>query len=152
VISKGESTIEYNPRKNEYVSFDGSVSVSFTPDRGTGPGEMLYDAIAEGVSRTSIRGKQTLRVGKDRIRCAVVDVEYSTNQPAANYSFWIAKTGLVFRRAVTFWDGKEIRTLVSSVRALTANQSLPDETFEFQPPPGVKRVPAPAGPTIQARR
>jgi outer membrane lipoprotein-sorting protein len=152
LISKGTSIIEYSVWKNEYSSFTGGVSVSFDPDRGTGLGEMVYDTIADGVSKASIRDEQELLIGKDRIPCVVIDVEYGTGKRTAEFSFWVAKKGLVFRRAVTFWDGNEIQTLVSSVRALTANENLSDETFEFRPPPGVKEVPPPAGPAVLAAR
>jgi outer membrane lipoprotein-sorting protein len=151
LISTGRSIIEYSVWKKEFSSSAGQLSVSFDPDRGTGLGEMLYDTIAAGVGNASIRGQQTLAIGKDRIPCTVVNVEYGT-AGRTQFSFWIAKSGLVFRRAVTFWDGTDIRTLVSSVRALTTNENLPEETFDFQPPPGVKEVPPPTGPAILAAR
>src|SRR5438552_5452321 len=93
LISKGDSIIEYSAWKNEYSSSTGAVSVSFDPDRGTGLGEMVYDTIADGVSKTSIRGKQTLVIGKDRMLCTVVDVEYGI-EGRTKFSFWIARNGL----------------------------------------------------------
>ena len=151
LISKGNAITEYNVWKKEYSSFTGDVSVSFDPDRGTGLGEMLYDTIADGVNKASIRGQQTLVIGTDQVPCAVVDVEYRP-EGRTKFSFWISRNGLVFRRAVTFWNGNEIQVLVSSVRALTANENLPEETFEFRPPPGVKEVPPPTGRSVLATR
>jgi len=152
LIANGSSMIEYTVYKQQYSSFEGRLTVSFDPERGIGLGEMLYDTISNGVTETSIRGRQTLVVGKDRIRCVVVNAKYGNSARAPNYSFWIAKTGLIFRRAVTYWDGREVRTVVSTVLALTVNESLPEETFEFQPPPGVKETPPPNSPAILAAR
>lgn len=56
----------------------------------------------------------------------------------------------MFRRLVTYWDGHGVRALLSSVTALTANENLPDETFEFHAPRGVKKVPLPTGPATVA--
>jgi len=151
LISNGNSIIDYSVWKNEYSSYEGDVSVRFDPKRGTGLGEMLYDTIADGVRKASIRGRQTIEIGKDLIPCVVVDVEYTGKKNLiAIFAFWIAENGLIFRRAVTFWDGKEVRTLVSSVTALTANEELPQEIFEFQPPPGAMEVLPTTGPVVQA--
>jgi outer membrane lipoprotein-sorting protein len=142
LISNGNSIIDYSVWKNEYSSYEGDVSVHFDPKRGTGLGEMLYDTIADGVRKASILGRQKIEVGKDLIPCVVVDVEYTGEKNLiAIFAFWIAENGLIFRRAVTFWDGNGIRTLVSSVTALTANEELPQEIFQFHPPPGATEVP-----------
>lgn len=152
LISKGDSTVEYDARKKRYTTFPGTVSVSFDPDRGTGPGEMLYDTITDKLRSASIRGNQTLDVGKDEIPCVVVSADYETSSKLGRYSFWIAKNGLVFRRLVTYWDGRGVHALLSTVTALTANENVPEETFEFQPPPGVKESPLPTGPAVLAAR
>ena len=144
LISNGYSVVEYKAPIKECSRGPGKFSAGFDPDRGTGLGEMMYGDITEGVRKTTIRGQQTLVLGKERIACVVVDVEYSTaKRNEVKYSFWIAR-GLVFRRAVTFSDGKETHTLVSSVTALTANADLPENTFEFSPPPGIKQVSPPS--------
>ena len=72
LISKGDSTVEYDARRKRYTTFPGSVSVSFHPDRGIGPGEMLYDTVTNSLRAARIRAKETLDVGKDAITCVVV--------------------------------------------------------------------------------
>jgi outer membrane lipoprotein-sorting protein len=105
-----------------------------------GLGEMMYDRIADGVSRAVLRGHQTLELGKDRVPCAIVDVEYTGS--IAKFSFWIMeKRYLILQRAVIYPDGLVINTLVSRVRALTANEDIPATVFQFSPPDGAKQVP-----------
>ena len=146
------SVTEYTPWKREFFSAAGKISVTFDPDRGTGLGEMMYDTIANGVTKASIRGKQTLEIGKDKIPCVIVDAQYGPEKRITQFSFWIAENGLLLKRAVTFWDGKEFYTLESFVRALTVNEQIDDDLFEFHPPPGVRQVPPPTGPAILALR
>jgi len=112
----------------------------------------MYDTITEGLTKTSIRCKHTLEIGKDKIPCVIVDAQYGPDKRISQFSFWIADSGLVMKRAVTFWNGKDFYTLESTVRALTANENIADELFEFQPPPGVRHVPVPTGPAILAAR
>lgn len=117
--------------------------MSFSPERGVGLGEMVYDTNSDGVTKASIRERQTLKIGKDLIPCVIVDVEYGTGIRLAKFSFWIGvEKALVLRRAVTFWDGNGIKTLVSSILAITINEPIPEGVFEFEPPPGAREVPA----------
>ena len=71
--------------------------------------------------------------------CAVVDVEYAGS--IAKFSFWIMeKRYLILQRAVTYSDGLVVNTLVSRVRALTANEEIPAIVFQFSTPNGATRV------------
>ena len=80
-----------------------------------------------------------LELGSDRVPCVVVDVEYQSSP--AKFSFWIMeKQGLVLQRAVTYFDGKVINTVVSRVRALTVNEQIPPAVFQFDPPDGARQV------------
>ena len=125
---------------NEYASSSETrLDIGFSPKRGIGLGEMTYDAIADGVIKAVLRGRQTLQLGKDRVSCVVVDVEYSGI--IAKFSFWIMeKQNLVLQRAVTYFDGRGVNTVVSRVRALTANEEIPAAVFQFSPPNGAKQV------------
>ena len=76
MISNRGLILEYNARKKEYVLTPGKLMASFDPDQGTGLGEMVYDHIADDVTKSTIRGWQTLAIDKNRVRCIVVDVEY----------------------------------------------------------------------------
>jgi hypothetical protein len=142
LISADDRATEFRAWRNEYTQFFAAgMNLSFSPDRGIGLGEMLYDTIADGITRTSIRGREKLRIGQDLVSCVVVDVEYRTGTTAPKYSFWIAEeTALILRRAVKYWDGEEEQTLVSWITALTVNENISTATFEFTPPPGAKNV------------
>jgi outer membrane lipoprotein-sorting protein len=131
LISNGKTVTEYRPHTKEYKVFPvNTLALSFTPERGTGWGEMLYDTIAERVHKASIRDRQVLEVGNDRIQCVVVDVDYGL--PTVRYTFWIAsKNGLVLRRVATSWAVGQTESTVSTVRALTMDESIPDAVFEF---------------------
>jgi outer membrane lipoprotein-sorting protein len=133
LISNGKSVAEYRPRTNEYTMLPVStLAVSFTPERGAGWGEMLYDTIADGVRKVSIRDQQIIEVGQDRIPCVIVDVDYAL--PTVRYSFWIAiNNGLVLRRVATIRANGTTYAIISTVRALTMNETLPAAVFEFSP-------------------
>jgi outer membrane lipoprotein-sorting protein len=141
LISNGTSTIEYQPTKKQFTRlFPDSLPLSFTPARGVGWGEMIYDTIDEGVSKASIRGEQVVTVGKDRIPCIVIDADYGVS--AARYTFWIAPgSGLVLRRIATVWSKGKAQTIISTVRALTVNEAIPDDVFEFHAPNGASEIP-----------
>src|SRR5829696_3805233 len=134
LISNGKSVTEYRPQSNELTVLQvSSISVHFSPERGAGWGEMLYDTIAERVSSASIRGRQEVQVGNDRIACVVVDADYGL--PTAKYTFWIATdSGLVLRRLATMWWDGMTETVVSTVRALTISEAISDTAFEFKAP------------------
>jgi len=140
LLSDGEKVTEFHAWNNEYASTSETrLDIGFSPHRGVGLGEMTYDRIADGVSKAVLRGHQTLELGKDRVSCAVVDVEYAGS--IAKFSFWIMeKRYLILQRAVTYSDGLVVNTLVSRVRALTANEEIPAIVFQFTPPNGAKQV------------
>jgi outer membrane lipoprotein-sorting protein len=131
LVSDGKTVTEYRPSTKEYTVFPvNTLALSFTPERGAGWGEMLYDTIAERVHKVSIRGRQVLEVGSDRTECVVVDVDYGL--PTVRYTFWLArKSGLVLRRVATSHASGKTESTVSTVRALTMNESIPDSVFEF---------------------
>jgi outer membrane lipoprotein-sorting protein len=141
LLSDGENLTEFHAWNNEYASTSETrLDTGFSPQRGVGLGEMTYDRIADGVSTAVFRGHQTLELGKDRISCAIIDVEYKGS--IAKFSFWIMeKRYLILQRAVTYSDGLVVHTLVSRVRALTANEEIPAAVFQFIPPDGAKQVP-----------
>ena len=141
LISNGSTTTEYRAQRNEFTRMPvGSLALSFSPNRGHGWGEMLYDTIADGILGASIRGEQVVEVGSDRIQCAVIDVDYGV--PASRYTFWISRsTGLVLRRVATRLSNGSTLTMVSTVRALTANEDIPDTVFEFHAPEGSTEIP-----------
>lgn len=144
MVSDGKTVTEYRSWTNQYTTFVGAAGINadFDPDRGTGIGEMVYSTIADGVSKASIRARQTLLIGTDLMPCVIIDVDYKVADGLSRFTFWIEENkGLVLRRAVSFRHGDEIRTQVSSVRALTLNEVIPDAVFEFDPPPGAKHVP-----------
>ena len=140
LMSDGEKVTEFHAWNKEYASSSESrLEIAFSPERGVGLGEMMYDRIADGVSRAVTRGRQTLQLGADRVPCVVVDVEYKGS--TAKFSFWIMeKQSMVVQRAVTYSDGSVINTVVSTVRALTANEVIPAAVFQFSPPDGAKQV------------
>jgi outer membrane lipoprotein-sorting protein len=140
LISNGKSVVEYRVRQKEYSVLPGrGLSLSFSPQRGVGWGEMLYDTIAEGIKEATVRGNQLVQVGNDQIPCVVVDADYGE---LTKYTFWIASdTGLVLRRLVTIWNGAHTKSILSTVRALTLNEPIPDNVFEFEPPDDAKQVP-----------
>jgi outer membrane lipoprotein-sorting protein len=140
LLSDGTTVTEFHAWNNEYVSSAGTgLDIRFSPERGVGLGEMTYDTIDERVSKAVLRGRQTLELGDDRVSCAVVDVEYGRS--TAKFSFWIMeKKNLVLQRAVTYLDGSVINTVVSKVRALTANEEIPTTVFQFSPPNGARQV------------
>lgn len=140
LLSDGAEVTEFHAWSNEYVSSsDTRLDIKFSPERGIGLGEMTYDAIADGVSKAILRGRQTLELGNDRVPCVIVDVEYRSS--IAKFSFWIMeKEGLILQRAVTYFDGNVINTVVSKVRALTVNEEIPPAAFQFSPPNGARQV------------
>lgn len=140
LISNAEKVIEYSPSKNEYSLFSGrGPAISFSPDRGVGLGEMVYDTIADGVTEADITGHQSLKLGGEEIPCAVITVEYGSRP--AKFSFWIMeKKGLVLQRAVTYSKDGQLTTVVSTVRAITVNEEIPDSVFMLSPPSGAKLV------------
>ena len=131
LISDGRTATDYRPRTKTYTVLPvNTLALSFAPERGTGWGEMLYDTIADRVQKASIRDRQVLEVGKDRLQCVVIDVDYGL--PTVRYTFWIAsKNGLVLRRVATSWASGKTESTVSTVRALTMNETIPDAVFEF---------------------
>ena len=61
LISDGAHVTEYRAWANEYTPLQGGqIDVTFSPERGVGVGEMLYDTVANGVRKASVRGRQTL--------------------------------------------------------------------------------------------
>ena len=141
LLDDGKVT-EYHIWSNEYALLpsETKLDIKFSPARGVGFGEMTYDTITDGISTAVIRGRQTLELGADHVECVVVDVEYTGS--IAKFSFWImVRENLVLQRAVTYSDGSVINTVVSRVRALTANEEIPDGIFQFSPPVGAKEVP-----------
>jgi Predicted periplasmic protein (DUF2092) len=141
LLSDGGKVTEFHAWNNEYASTsETGLDIGFSPQRGIGLGEMTYHRIADGVTQAVFRGHQTLELGQDRVSCAVVDVEYVGS--VAKFSFWIMeKRYLILQRAVTYSDGLVVNTLVSRVRALTANEEIPATVFQFSPPNGAKQVP-----------
>ena len=131
LVSNGKSVAEYRPRTKQYTVLPVStLAVSFTPERGMGWGEMLYDSIADRVRQVSMRGQEILDVGPDHIRCAIIDVDYGV--PGVKYSFWIATAnGLIIRRVATMSREQGTEVTVSTVRALTMNEAIPDSIFEL---------------------
>jgi outer membrane lipoprotein-sorting protein len=132
LVSNGNSVAEYRPRTKEYTVLPvRTLAVTFTPERGMGWGEMLYDSIADRVRQVSVRGQESLDVGRDRIRCVIVDVDYGV--PGVRYSFWIAMgNGLILRRIATVGTKGTTQVTVSTVRALTMNEAIPDAIFEVR--------------------
>jgi outer membrane lipoprotein-sorting protein len=132
LVSNGQSVAEYRPRTKQYTVLPVStLAVSFTPERGMGWGEMLYDSISDRVRQVSIRGQESLAVGRDRIRCVILDVDYGV--PGVRYSFWIAAgNGLIIRRIATIGTKGKTEVTVSTVRALTMNEAIPDAVFEIR--------------------
>src|SRR5829696_8187676 len=126
LISNGKSVTEYRPQSNELTVLQvSSISVHFSPERGAGWGEMLYDTIAERVSSASIRGRQEVQDGNDRIACVVVDADYGL--ATANYTLWTAtESGVLLRRWTSMWSNSMTETVGSTVRALTINESISD--------------------------
>jgi len=60
-IFSGHALTEYRAWANEYQKEDtGGVTISFSPERGAGLGEMIYDTIADGVHSASVRGRRHL--------------------------------------------------------------------------------------------
>ena len=137
LISDGAHVTEYRAWANEYTPLQGGqIDVTFSPERGVSIGEMLYDTVANGVRKASVRGRQTLEIGSDSIPCVVIDVEYEASKGLSIYSFWIAEdSGLILRRAVTFGTVANTRfvSVVSTVRALTINEEIQDSAFDFKP-------------------
>jgi outer membrane lipoprotein-sorting protein len=124
---------DHSVKRTPMAGFD----LSFTPERGQGLGEMLYDTIGSGVTASSIRGREKLRVGNETIACVIVDVEYARDREAPKYSFWISEDrGIVLKRRVTFGSNGERRTLTSSIVALTFNEVIPGTVFKFATPAG----------------
>ena len=137
VVSNRGMVAEYQGTSGNYSRGVGRFAVSFEPERGSGLGEMTYETIGEDVKTATVRGEQTLTLGHDRMHCVIVDVEYR-NAPLDRYSFWIADNGFVLRRAVTSGSSGTIHTPVSTVKALTANEDVPETAFEI---PKVEETP-----------
>jgi outer membrane lipoprotein-sorting protein len=152
LISNGKDVTEYRGWTNEYTRLPAtSISVQFAPERATGRGEMSYETVAQGVTKASVKARQILQIGDDRIRCVVVDAEYGIRLP--KYTFWIAEdSGLILRRMVTFWSDEGAATVVATVRALTINEEISDSAFEFIPPSDAKEVPLPTDLGVAAER
>jgi outer membrane lipoprotein-sorting protein len=148
LVSNGRTVTEYRGWTNQYTRVAATgLSIQFNPDRAAGWGEMSYETIADNVTRTSIKGRQTLDVGEDRIPCVVVRVEYVGR--SSKYAFWIAEdSGLILRRVVTFWSGQDTQTLISTVRAMTINEAIVDSVFEFTAPPGAREASFSAGSSV----
>jgi outer membrane lipoprotein-sorting protein len=140
LVSNGKTVTEYRRWTNQYTRLPATgLSIQFTPDRATGWGEMSYETIADDIGRASVRGRQILHIGEDRIACIVVGVEYVGR--ISKYAFWIAEdSGLILRRVVTFWSEQGTETVISTVRAMTINEAIADSVFEFAPPPGAREV------------
>jgi outer membrane lipoprotein-sorting protein len=141
LIQSGGKITEFHVWDNEYAFSppEARLDVKFSPARGHGLGEMTYDTIADGVSKAVLRGRQTLELGTDHVSCVIVDVEYTGS--INKYSFWIMeRKNLVLQRAVTYFDGSVINTVVSRVQALTVNEEIPITVFQFTPPDGSREV------------
>ena len=83
LLSDGKHVTEYRSFSKQYTRLPSpGMSVRFTPTRGTGWGEMSYETVAEGVTKASIRGRQELQVGNDRIRCVVIESNTVMNLPS----------------------------------------------------------------------
>jgi outer membrane lipoprotein-sorting protein len=73
--------------------------------------------------------------------CIVIDVNYV--DPLTSFTFWIfEENGVVLQRSVATLSKNKKRTVVSSVTALTLNETIGDAVFQFTPPPGAKLVPS----------
>ncbi len=151
LVFDGKVLTEYRVWERQYSrSPAGKMDVHFSPTRGKGMGEMVYDTIAESVSQARLVGHETLETAGERWSCAIVEVEYAGNKDRVKYTFWIMEQqGLVLRRVVDFWDGNEPKTRVASVRALTVNEELPASVFQFEPPPRTIEVPPAGGVEVQ---
>ena len=141
MISDGTEVAELHLWDNTYTRTPGaSFAIGFSPERGTGIGEMLYDRIGIGVTSASVRGYENIQVGKDTFDCAIVDVAYGDGPTIPRFTFWIAQErGLILKRSVEFWAAGESRTVVSSILALTFNEDIPESVFKFHPPPDSKQ-------------
>src|SRR5262245_4468153 len=63
LISDGSNVTEYLAWRGEYTVTPGTrLSVNFSPDHGTGYGEMIYDTINRGVTKTSLAGTEKLQI------------------------------------------------------------------------------------------
>ena len=75
------------------------------------------------------------------MECIVIDVNYG--DLLVTFTFWtFAENGVVLQRAVATASKNKKRTVVSSVTALTLNETVDDAVFQFMPPPGAKLVPS----------
>src|SRR5207302_1260517 len=87
LISDGVRVTEYHAWTNTHMRMpDASMNVLFSPERGTGMGEMLYGTIADRVTKATITGREILQIGSDRIACAIIDVEYGQDRDLPKYS------------------------------------------------------------------
>ena len=144
MISNGRTVTEYRTRRNEFTVVPAKrIPVSFDPDRGIGWGEMLYDTVAKRIGTATIRAREAIQIGSESKQCIVVDVVYKGH--ISKFSFWISddEKGLILRRVVTFMRDGVAETMVSTARAVTVDDHLADDIFEFFPPSNAKEVQLP---------
>jgi outer membrane lipoprotein-sorting protein len=120
----------YMPKENQYGSIPGEKLTPGAPgDLGDASPEFLNMAFrksfGEMMKGAALVREENLSVNGARASCYVFETRSGT--------FWVDKSRYVILQAQT----GEARIVFTSVKL---NESLPDDLFKFEPPPGAKRV------------
>lgn len=165
-VSNGKIEWLYDATSQEYMRREISASkkpTQFGKDQWSYEESQLIDTqdvpghVVEEIG--SVRNPEIIRtevlpLGDSNIECFVVrgQRKYQSGAGAdtkAEFTFWIEKGSNYVRKIEQHWEGALIRGDISHYsRAAVevypvvdlADQDLPSTLFEFQPPPGAKRV------------
>jgi thiol-disulfide isomerase/thioredoxin/outer membrane lipoprotein-sorting protein len=155
IVSDGKWTVVYNASLRQYTRRMGSVEsvMAKVPNRGiAGMLMSRYAAIEDGALSARRLPDESLTLNGAKRNCVVLEVAYppSTKNPKIEElprTYWIdAETHLVLRQHsplkadIPEYGGKiEQKEDVTFERAML-NPVLPESTWVFRPPPGVRLV------------
>jgi outer membrane lipoprotein-sorting protein len=152
VVSDGQTAWAYSPKANEYMKLKP----------GRAPAEPLSDTdvtdelkvpymmqLAQRAleffkfplrTKGSVVGEETLTVKGSAYPCIVISVE-DRPFPKSATKLWIDKTrNVVLREEVRNVSGLMIESTSAIYSIVRINEPLPEELFQFSPPPGARLV------------
>ncbi|MGD0693811.1 MAG: redoxin domain-containing protein [Terriglobia bacterium] len=152
VVSNGETMWAYLPVLNQYLQ---AAAVPLLQEMWARPAYygsddiFRYRSLSHEAGRAKLRGEETLSLGGQEVRCYVVDVP----DPSGSRRLWVdERRFIVLQDAWVSGPGSGPDTFnpdssyfadsgVWTSRLTKADLGpIPDETFEFVPPAGARRV------------
>jgi outer membrane lipoprotein-sorting protein len=152
IVSDGRAAWAYSPKANEYMKLRPGrvpntplIDSDVTDDLKVPYMMQMAQQALEFFKfppqpKASVVGEETLAVKGSAFACIVVSIE-DRPFPKSTTRLWIDKSrNVVVREDVRTVSGLVIESSSTTYSTVRINEPLPDELFQFTPPPGSKLV------------